>query len=167
MKTKIGLILALLLPIVVLAGNAWLHHQQRIHGETVILPIKGFDPRDLLSGHYLLYRIDFGITENSDCPTSDISASLCLEPERRVYPADELPENCTQFIRGNCDDKAHFVSGLERFYVPEQYADLLDKQVRDNAGKLVVSVDHAGNAGIIDLLINNQPWKEMLENLPE
>lgn len=167
MKTKTGLILALLLPIMVLAGNTWLHHQQRINGETVIFPIEGFDPRDLLSGHYLVYRIDFGIAENSDCPASDITASLCLEPERRVYPVDELPDSCTQFIRGNCDDKARFVSGLERFYVPEQYADLLDEKVRDNEGKLVVSVDQAGNTGITDLLINGRSWKEMLKNHPK
>lgn len=30
----------------------------------IILRIQGFDPRDLLSGHYISYRIDW---ENSDC----------------------------------------------------------------------------------------------------
>jgi uncharacterized membrane-anchored protein len=162
MKNKTGLVLALLLPIVVLAGNAWLQHQQRTGGEVVIFPIEGFDPRDLLSGHYLIYRIDYGIADNSDCPASDITASLCLAPERRIYPADELPETCTQFIRGDCDAQAHFISGLERFYIPEQYAEVLDEKVRDNQGKLVVSVDKSGNAGITDLLINDLPWKTVV-----
>lgn len=162
MKKKIGLALALLLPITVLAANTWLHYQQRAAGETVVLPIDGFDPRDLLSGHYLVYQIDYGIEENNGCPTSDIAASLCLIPERRIYPADELPASCTQFIRGNCDSNTHFVSGLERFYIPDQYADLLDEKVRDNQGKLVISVDPAGNAGVVDLLINDQPWKTLM-----
>lgn len=162
MNRKFGLALALLLPIIVLAGNTWMHYQQRMAGETVILPIEGFDPRDLLSGHYLIYRVDYGIGENSDCPATDVAASICLSPERRVYPIDELPESCTQFIRGNCDSNAHFVSGLERFYIPEQYAAVLDEKVRNKQGKLVVSVDQSGNAGIIDLHINDQPWKQFV-----
>lgn len=162
MKNKFGLVFALLLPVAVLAGNVWLHHQQRTSGEAVIFPIEGFDPRDLLSGHYLIYRIDYGIAENSGCPTSDITASLCLTPERRVYPVDELPETCTQHIRGNCDAQAHFVSGLERFYVPEQYAAALDEKVRNNRSKLVVSIDQSGNAGITDLLIDDLPWKTVI-----
>ncbi|MEZ5536095.1 MAG: GDYXXLXY domain-containing protein [Thiolinea sp.] len=163
MKSRTGLILALILPIIILAANAWLHHQQRSSGETVIFPIEGFDPRDLLSGHYLTYRIDYGVAENSDCPVSDIPASLCLSPERRIYPLDELPETCTQFIRGSCDAKAQFISGLERFYIPEQYADVLDAKVRNNQGELVVSVGQSGNAGITDLLIDGRPWKEAVE----
>lgn len=162
MNKRFSLALALLLPIVVLAGNAWMHYHQRISGETVTLPIEGFDPRDLLSGHYLVYRIDYGIEDDTNCPTSDIAASICLAPERRVYPADELPENCTQFIRGNCDSNAQFISGLERFYIPEEYAGVLDEKVRNQQGKLVISVGESGNAGVLDLLIDDRPWKELV-----
>jgi len=162
MNRKFGLALALLLPIILLAGNTWMHYQQRITGATVILPIEGFDPRDLLSGHYLIYQIDYGIKENNNCPTSDMTAKLCLTPERRIYPVDELPENCTQFIRGNCDSNAQFISGLERFYIPEQYAEVLDEKVRNKQGKLVIAVDQDGNGGVKDLLINDLPWKELI-----
>lgn len=162
MNKQFGLALALLLPIVILAGNTWMHYQQRSTGETITFPIEGFDPRDLLSGHYLIYRINYGIGDSGDCPTSDITASLCLEPERRIYPTDELPQSCTQFIRGNCDSSTRFISGLERFYIPEQYADVLDKKVRNKQGKLVVAVDSSGNAGVVDLLIDDRPWKEIV-----
>nr|CAA6824676.1 MAG: Unknown protein [uncultured Thiotrichaceae bacterium] len=162
MNRRFGLALALLLPIALLAGNTWMHYQQRVTGSTVILPIEGFDPRDLLSGHYLIYQIDYGITENNNCPTSDIAANLCLSPERRIYPIDELPESCTQFMRGNCNTNAQFISGLERFYIPQQYAEVLDEKVRNRQGKLVISVDQTGNAGITDLHIDDQPWKEFI-----
>ncbi len=162
MKRQLSLALALLLPIIVLAGSAWTHYQQRATGETITLPIEGFDPRDLLSGHYLIYRIDYGVSDQHHCPTSDITASICLAPERRIYPSDELPETCTRFIRGNCDSRARFISGLERFYIPEQYAKSLDKKIRNKRGKLVISVDQSGNAGVIDLLIDDRPWKELI-----
>ncbi len=156
------LTLALLLPIVVLATNAWLSHQQREHGETVMLPIQGFDPRDLLSGHYLTYEIDYGINGEAGCPASDIEAVVCLAPDAQIFPSDELPASCTQFINGNCDNNARFITKLERFYVPEQYAKPLEKYVQNNQGKLLVSLDSAGNAAIRDLLINDQPWKTLV-----
>ena len=156
------LLLALLLPIAVLAGNAWLSHQQREHGETVVLPIQGFDPRDLLSGHYLTYQVDYGISDETGCPASDIEAVVCLNPQAQVFPSDELPTSCTQFISGNCDNNARFITKLERFYIPEQYAKSLEKYVQNNQGKLVISLDGSGNAAIRDLLINDQPWKKLV-----
>lgn len=156
------LIPALLLPIIVLAANAWLSHQQREHGDTITLAIQGFDPRDLLSGHYLIYDIDYGIDEDNGCPASHIEAVACLTPTAQIFPSDELPGSCTQYINGNCNDKAHFITGLERFYIPEQYAKQLEKYVQNNQGKLVISLDGSGQAAIRDLLINDQPWKTLI-----
>lgn len=162
LKNRWTLTLALLLPIALLATQTWVHHQQRETGDTILLPIKGFDPRDLLSGHYLIYKIDYGIAENNTCPASDIDAVVCLSPERQIFPSDELPDSCTQFIRGNCNNDARFVTGLERFYIPEQHAKLLEKHVQNNHGKILLSLDDAGNAAIRDLLINDRPWKELI-----
>ena len=156
------IILALILPIAVLAANAWLSHQQREHGDSVVLPIHGFDPRDLLSGHYLTYEIDYGISEETGCPASDIEAVVCLTPQAQVFPSDELPASCTQFISGSCNNDARFMTKLERFYIPEQYAKPLEKYVQNNQGKLLISLDGAGNAAIRDLLIDGQPWKKLV-----
>ena len=156
------LLLALLLPIAVLAANAWLSHQQRENGETVKLAIQGFDPRDLLSGHYLIYDIDYGISAGNGCPASHIEAVACLHPKRQIFPSDELPASCTQYISGNCNDDGRFISGLERFYVPEQYAKTLEKYVLNSRGELLISLNSDGKAAIRDLLIDGQPWKELV-----
>lgn len=156
------LMLALLLPITVLAANTWFAQQQRTHGDTVVLPIHGFDPRDLLSGHYLTYNIDYGINDETGCPASDIEAVVCLTPEAHVFPSDELPTSCTQFISGSCDHDARFITKLERFYIPEQYAKPLEKYVQNNRGELLISLDGTGNAAIRDLLIDGQPWKALV-----
>ena len=60
--TRIRLLFfALLLPVLLLASVAGWKSWVVAAGNRVILPIQGFDPRDLLSGHYLIYTIDYGI----------------------------------------------------------------------------------------------------------
>lgn len=160
MNKRILLIIALALPILALALNAWLKGEQRSSGEEVVLPIEGFDPRDLLSGHYLIYRVDYGV-ENA-CTEHNREASVCLRPFRGIYGKNALPDGCELFIRGRCDDSAAFSAGIERFYIPEEYAEVLEDKVRDNKGELVLSVDQQGNAAIRDLLIEGRPWKDMV-----
>lgn len=161
MNKRILLIVALALPILALALNAYLKSAQRDSGEQVVLPIEGFDPRDLLSGHYLLYRVDFGV-ENG-CREHNAEASVCLRPVRGIYAQGELPADCELFIRGRCDDSAAFLADIERFYIPEEYAQALEDKVRDRKGELVLSVDRQGNAAIRDLLIDGQPWKQAVQ----
>ncbi|HPE59141.1 MAG: GDYXXLXY domain-containing protein [Thiothrix sp.] len=165
MRGNIYLLLAaILLPIALLTGEAWTSHGKKYHGETLVLPIQGFDPRDLLKGHYLQFRIDYGLKSDTGCPASDISASLCLAPEVRVYPEDELPPACQRFIRGNCDGSERFLTGLERFYIPETDAKELENLIRQpDTGELVISLNPQGEARIRDLLINGRPWREALQ----
>lgn len=161
MNQRVLLAVALAIPIVALIAVAGMKAQQRASGVEVVLPIEGFDPRDLLSGHYLTYQIDFGV--ETTCSTPNTVADLCLEPTRSIHPQGELPADCRLFIQGSCDSNATFsVENLNRFYIPEIHASLLDAKVRDNQGALVLSVDQAGNAAIKDLLINGKPWRDAL-----
>lgn len=161
MNKRILLLLALLIPIVALMSSAWLKSVQRSNGEEVILPIEGFDPRDLLAGHYLIYRVDYGLATR--CTEHESEAAVCLRPEQKMYAIDALPASCELFIRGYCDSSADFSAGIERFYIPEEYAEALEKQVRDKQGEIVLSVDSKGNAAIRDLLIDGKPWKESVQ----
>lgn len=162
MNSKIALVVALMIPIVALTATALQKAQQRATGVEVTLPIEGFDPRDLLSGHYLTYQIDYGI--HTGCPTQETVVDLCLEPIRAIYPQGERPTHCHVFLRGYCDSSSAFlVENLNRFYIPEQYATELDRRVRDKQGSLVLSVDNAGNAIIKDLLIDGEPWKTAVQ----
>jgi len=163
-QQRLKLIAALLFPIVVLATNAWMNQQQRDDGTAITLPIQGVDPRDLLSGHYLIFDVDYGIKAGYGCPVPDISATLCLDKETRVYPSDELPTSCSLFLRGACNSQGDFSAGLERFYIPEKHASLLEKHIQANQGKLVLSINSQGQALIRDLLINDQSWRESLDD---
>lgn len=162
MNQRVLLAIALAIPILALIAVAGMKAQQRASGIEVVLPIEGFDPRDLLSGHYLTYRVDYGI------PTScgemyETQADLCLEPTRAVYPHNQRPDDCRLFLRGYCDTNTGFsVENLNRFYIPEEHAAVLDSKVRDKQGSLVLAVDAQGNAVIKDLLINGKPWRDAL-----
>jgi len=130
-------------------------------GQEVILPITGYDPRDLLSGHYLTYRVEYGI-ENL-CGNQNghrkrgRDGYVCLNPKQfSFYPMD----SCTLVIKGSCDGFNRFEAGIERYYIPEDRAKPLDKDVREGKASIVVSVQPSGKAQIKDLLIDGKPWRD-------
>lgn len=78
------LVLALILPILCLAGYTGWHGWIAAQGQKVTLPIRGFDPRDLLSGHYLIYEVDYGLKSLCAKPGQEKRERfyLCLDPKR-------------------------------------------------------------------------------------
>lgn len=159
MKAKSLLIASLALPIVALIANALWHEWARHQGQEVTIPITGFDPRDLLSGHFLTYQLQYG-ADNSDCRPEGTPAIMCLQPSPQLHVnTAEKPADCDLYIRGQCGGLGRFSANIERFYIPEAYATVLDQKVRNNQGALVLGVDNKGNASIRDLLIEGKPWK--------
>ena len=107
----------------------------------VTLRIAGYDPRDLLSGHYIAYTIDW---ENTDC--TQFAGNHC--------PRDE-------FARSSIDGRW---GKYHRFYIPEENAELLDSLFRQASENLVFEVvyGYAPNfrPQIKRLLINGRNWDE-------
>lgn len=81
-------IVVLFLPLLLLA--CWIMYMQNqvTTGRPVELPITGYDPRNLLSGHYLAYTIDW---DRADC--SQFEKGIC--PRRAFSRAVRfyVPEN--------------------------------------------------------------------------
>ena len=158
------LALAIAFPIVVLLC-LMLYKQHIVStGQIVKLAIVGFDPRDLLAGHYLRYRIDYQI--NTSCNSTvqnNKKMQLCLKPQPYfIAPNNVLISECQLYLSGRCKE-GKFVAGIERFYIPEQYANQLDTLVRNTRGELQVSINKQGQAQIQNLLIDGQPWQERLQ----
>jgi len=133
-------------------------------GQNIRLDIVGFDPRDLLSGHYLRYRIDYH--SRNQCQMSPEpsrqTVRLCLQPERYFIDRDNTQQHCDVYLQGVCT-KTEFIAGIERFYIPEKYASQLDLLVRDARGALQISVNASGKAVIETLLIDGEPWKNKVK----
>lgn len=164
--------LALLLPIVVLSGFVVSKQLTRSLGTEVLLPIEGFDPRDLLAGHYLTYRVQYGIPVCIHQPTTPMPATsaqesaahVCLTP-RYFGWSHHVEPGCRLSIRGVCQ-LGQFVAGIERFYIPEAYAGPLDRAVRKKSGEIIVSVTDSGTPQVKDLRIEGRPWREMVTPEP-
>ncbi len=166
MKNK-KLIIAILFPIILLGLITMSKHIKYISGEEFIIPIRGFDPRDLLSGHYLIYQIDYGNDGCNSSKKNDV-AYMCLQKDKDKYDSEvvygrwEL-HDCLAYIAGRCK-YGQFKAGIERFYIPQEHAYKLDRVVRKKKGKIVLSITKSGKAVVKDLLIDDLPWREYLEN---
>jgi uncharacterized membrane-anchored protein len=167
-----NLLIALIIPILCLFLLSIYKAIKVSIGKEIVIPITGYDPRDLLSGHYLIYRLDLN-NENlcKDTEKNNTIIYLCLNQniDNTVnsakipgYKVDQKRSSCDAILKGKCM-KNRFLAGVERFYIPEEYSKKLDKVIRDSKGKLVVSIDRNGNAVIKDLWINDKPWREYLQ----
>jgi uncharacterized membrane-anchored protein len=155
-QARKSLIAALVVPIVSLVGLAGYKKYILSFGEEIRLPVSGYDPRDLLSGHYLIYRIDYGVNDVCGEKPNSRDAFVCLEPRRFSYDAFE---NCRTLIRGTCM-AGRFEAGIEKFFVPEEMARKLEEIIRTQPAEIILSVPKTGRAQVKDLLINGRSWSE-------
>jgi uncharacterized membrane-anchored protein len=156
-QSKKALALALLFPIVSLGVLAASKKFGLTFGSEVVLPISGYDPRDLLSGHYIIYQIEYGVGGVCGGNSGKNAGYVCLEPKRFSYSE---PSDCSKLIRGICNND-RFEAGVEKYFVPQEKAVFLDAQVRTKRASIVLSISSSGHAQVKDLLIDGQPWTEM------
>lgn len=167
MKNK-KLLAALLFPIICLALLTVYKGVKVMSGRELVIPITGFDPRDLLSGHYLIYRLDLDLGSACSESVNYGDTLVCIDKKNdgrlksRVLRGSDIERyrgDCDIILRGRCRNN-RFSAGVEKFFIPEEHAGTLDKVVRKGKGKLVLSVDYDGKAAIRDLLINDKSWRE-------
>ncbi len=161
-KTKKGLLIALVVPIICLVVLTGYKKYILSVGKEVILPITGYDPRDLLSGHFLIYTVNYGvkkICKGNFSYKNKRPGYICLDSKKFSY---SWPYKCELVIAGKCRG-TRFEAGIERFYIPQENAKELDKLVRNKKASILLSVPINGKAQIKDLLINGTPWKDLIK----
>jgi len=157
-QNKKNLIVALIVPILSLIALTSYKKYILAVGYEIILPISGYDPRDLLSGHYITYRIEYGISEICSNQYESRIAYVCLEPNKSVNFS--VPLSCTKMIEGECN-YGQFKAGIEKYFAPEDKAKYLESQIRSKSASIVLSVTRNGRAQVKDLLLDGQPWKDL------
>lgn len=131
--TRTTLAASLLLPLAMFAA-IWGHtHWQAQQGQEWLIPIRGYDPRDLLRGHYVQYAYDW---PGGQANTTNLSYAdaLCIEGRApniarvRAYPLT----GCTIIVRATAGARRE-VQGLETgiLYVSQPRAITLSKQLVD------------------------------------
>lgn len=106
----------------------------QIYGSaTVNVRILGYDPLDLLSGHYIRYTLDW---QNTDC---------------------------RQFAGDICPKALFNAYGLNygRYYVPENLAKPLEEvlQNNENIAEIVFSYREGKQPFVLNLLVNGKEWR--------
>lgn len=150
------LIIIFMLPLICLmVWTGYLTYQQKNGGE-VKVRITGYDPRDILSGHYIAYTIDWEKTD-------------CNQFKDRVCPKND-------FCKINKFKRIFYWGAPCRYYVPEKYAEQLDKTFRkattfslsDDKGEkdifeVVYSYQEGKEPFAKELLINGKDWRKYIK----
>ena len=171
--------MAFAVPILCLLLAVGLNEWRLRTGQTVVLPVEGYDPRDLLSGRYLRYKILY----KAPCPPSEKQSApkgttkipsklaflktkqrayLCLQGEKQNSVSRSAPQNCPLFIKGLCLGKEGFYAGGDRLYLPDSKARDLEKLFH-GAGKkeVVLSITKGGRVLAKDILIDGRSLKKI------
>lgn len=141
-KKNLNIVL-LIVPTLVLMAWALMLSIELHSGQEVTVRIKGYDPRSLLSGHYISYDIDW---EKTDC--SQFEKSVCPKEDFEL-----LLNSQTAFYVGL--GGKHY-----RFYISEKDAQFLDREIRktDNVAEIVYSYRAGKKPYALRLLVNGKSW---------
>ena len=165
-----AVVAALALPIVALA--ALIGEQELRFGNTqqVNVPVRGYDPRDLLRGHYITGQFDW---DWDVLPEKTGTGGLCVLPEAAARPKVRFLENwrpgdpasgCRLVVAGRIVPSAFIPTTLDsgtrgvRLYVSEARAPQLEELIREHPGALTVDlvVRADGSAAIMALRVDGQ-----------
>lgn len=106
-----------------------------INAPKLIVAVEGYDPRDLISGHYLSLRLNWQETD------------------------------CSAFGTAGCPLEKFGYRYIYRYYVPEHDAPILEKLMMKWETKAALEFVLPGNAAprIKNLLINGKPWQDAVK----
>ena len=166
MKNK-SVFIAVSLPFIVLClliMRAEYHIQS---GEQWSFELQGYDPRDLLRGHYLRLNVSYDIDQNKNTCASGKDCCLCLTKTNALAPKVHLTACST--AKTQCDGfmLSSQRSSLSRYYIPETDARRAEKILVEARTKrtayLHVSINGKGEPAITDLTVDNKSLNDLLK----
>lgn len=154
--------LAVALPIALLAIMVGRAELQLSDSTTYYFDIRGYDPRDLLRGHYVAFRLDVTPHEVLEsCSLNAADCCYCLEPGNAM-PTPVILATCAT-AADVCDAfvRTAPLHALDRFYIPEEGRREMEQNLRDAArddrAHLAVAVSSPGEPMIEALLVGGVP----------
>ncbi len=145
----------------------WIGQQYYVRATApqILLAVQGGDPRDLLSGHYIRYQVDYGNRarcERKGHRGSSQNQCVCLrsDPKTGIAEADwfgacdSKPADCELSIRGVCRYGGMFIANIERYYIPESCKGPL--AVAPANSRIEVAVPEQGNAMVTNFYIEDK-----------
>lgn len=176
---KAMLILAILLPFIFMVGFMARSEYQIRHGTLWEIDIQGYDPRDILKGHYIDYRYrwnwDNKKLENFMKRKVSLYEENCLcleENESSIINPVVYPIECNENVKCKAKLKGHlvgnlkdnnFITGIEKFYIAEKKASSLERALRTKKASIQFRINHQGRAVLVDLFLDGKNWQNEIE----
>jgi len=170
MKNK-WILFAIALPFVVICLLIVRAEYHLKSGEQWSFELRGYDPRDLLRGHYLQFNILYDWERGKNECNSGSDCCLCLTKTEARVPKVHLATCPT--ARSQCDGYIlnSEKNALNRFYIPEASAKRAEKLLREARARqdayLNVSINQKGEPAILDLIVNGQSLGKLLQTEEE
>ncbi len=155
---KTALAAALLLPTLILAGWAIWLPIPRADDPGLRIRLLGFDPRDLLRGHYLLARLDI-----HDLPPGRYGPDDCIclraRPEAPGRPGFTPLPSCAADILKTCPLPLSDPGRELRLYQSQEMAQALERWLAEGQRVVDIEVRFDGKGGIAlqDIRVDGQP----------
>lgn len=136
--------------------------------------ITGYDPRDLLRGHYLIFRYQWPENAMKSCDPAKTQCCACFSGDPQNPDIKFL--QCTSPEATSCPDKLA-LNGLQpenrhlnRYYIPEQQAQYIENLARQDKADFSVGLVLYGskkqpskNGRVKMLYIDNKPLPQFLK----
>jgi hypothetical protein len=166
---------AVALPLVVLALGIVRSERHLADGRRWSFEVTGYDPRDLLRGHYIQYRLAFGeidlpvVGAADGVPCDDETGEtccLCLSHEVPGGPVAFVERTTCELARSECEGalQVRYLGELERYYIAEERAAeltlIFQDASREHRAHLVVAIDALGKPQIVTLLVDDMPVEQ-------
>lgn len=131
------------------------------------LKIVGYDPRDLVHGHYLRYRFDFDWARGDpDCIEGrqlKTTCCVCLEPSADPRAPEARPTDCDAARSCSAWILGSKVQPPLRYLIPEADARALERALIDREATLRIRALPDGSISVGDLELDGRPWAEVVE----
>jgi len=145
------------------------------------VPIRGYDPRDMIHGQYLRYQFDFNWAGADDCRllsssdelavtgsvrTLQSGCCLCLTRTSDGFNPNVRHADCDS-VEPTCDGRIAVTDVMPplRYFIPEDRAQELQSALSDSETR-PASVEFAlppsGKPAIKELYLGTEPWRDAL-----
>ena len=156
-------VIAALIAADLLVFGGWISSLEAgLRRDTVRLPVEGFDPRDLISGHYVRFRLVAEREATALLRGGDGArggpVSFCAETtDGFVHPVRlRAPgEACPLVLTGEASDRSVRFAA-DRFYVDERRAREVASVRAGPRTYLVATLDEGGSVHAVDLVVEGK-----------
>lgn len=135
-------------------------HLKVSSGITYRLSITGYDPRDLVYGHYLLFR--FATLPLERQWGSQDGELYCFNGQEETFQVREVSSSqrreCQAWISKKKLDQAH------RYLIPEAESVRLEQRFRSSRAEVDVIIQPEGSFTFGQLYLDGQPWQDLLRS---